>query len=97
MRALRAPSAPQADGQQSVQLPPPGDVLVCLAPWDASLGLRIFADDPGNRLMPTLTAGARFIRTLFTGRRLIPYYISADDRLEWSLLPKPAFVTGRIR
>ena len=72
VRALRAPSAPPADGQQSVQLPPPGDVLVCFAPWDASLGLRIFAHDPGNRLMPTLTAGARSIRTLFPGCRLIP-------------------------
>ena len=72
VRALRAPSAPQADGQQSVQLPPPGDVLVCFAPWDAFLGLRIFAHDPGNRLMPTLTAGARSIRTLFPGCRLIP-------------------------
>jgi hypothetical protein len=64
-------AAPQADGQQSDQLPPPGDVLVCFAPWDASLGLRIFAHDPGNRLMPTLTAGARSIRTLFPGSRLI--------------------------
>jgi len=61
----------QADGQQSDQLPPPGNVLVCFAPWDASLGLRIFAHDPGNRLMPTLTAGARSIRTLFPGSRLI--------------------------
>jgi hypothetical protein len=34
--------------------------------------LRIIAHDPGNRLMPTLTAGARFIRTLFPGCRLIP-------------------------
>ena len=65
-------TAPQADGQQSVQLPPPGNVLVCFAPWDASLGLRIVAHDPGNRLMPTLTAGARSIRTLFPGCRFIP-------------------------
>jgi hypothetical protein len=62
----------RADGQQSDQLPPPGNVLVCFAPWDASLGLRIIAHDPGNRLMPTLIADARSIRTLFPGCRLFP-------------------------
>jgi hypothetical protein len=66
-------TAPQADGQQSVRLPPPGNVPVCFAPRDASLGLRIVAHDPGNRLMPTLTAGARSIRTLFPGCRFVLY------------------------
>ena len=65
-------TAPQADGQQSHQLPSPGNILVCFAPWDASLGLRIVAHDPGNRLMPTLIADARSIRTLFPGCRLFP-------------------------
>ena len=75
-------TTPQADGQQSDQLPPPGNVLVCFAPWDASLGLRIVAHDPGYRLMPTLTAGARSIRTLFPGCRLIPSGPRTADRLD---------------
>ena len=73
-------TAPQADGQQSVRLPPPGNVLVCFAPRDASLGLRIVAHDPGNSLMPTLTASARSIRTLFPGCRFIPSDSCTADR-----------------